>query len=134
LLAGFSPQLPTPADTQSAQSDPKLIAVASLQAIRTQLLRSYCWADHSDMPEATRLRATIRIWIGRDGKFSREPELLLPEREPVNDVPLQTFIGHARRALRMCNSLGWNLPDAYFDLEAPYIDVEFIARLPRSVG
>lgn len=99
--------------------------------IRTQLVNKQCWTDHSDMADAIRLKTTIRVWFGRDGKFAREPELREPSRPPTSDVPLATFIAHAQRALAMCNAKGWQIPPEYFKLEPQphYIDIEFVPKV-----
>ena len=97
--------------------------------IRAQLINNRCWTDHSDMADAQRLKTTIRVWFGRDGKFARPPELR--EREPFNDPPMQVFIQHARTALSKCNTIGWKVPEEYFKLEpAPYyIDLVFVPKV-----
>ncbi len=97
--------------------------------IRAQLINNRCWTDHSDMADAQRLKTTIRVWFGRDGKFARPPELR--EREPFNDPPMQVFIQHARTALSKCNTIGWKVPEEYFKLEpAPYyLDLVFVPKV-----
>lgn len=98
--------------------------------IKSQLVSKGCFADHSDMADARRLRATFRVWFGRNGKFSQPYQLVSPTREPFNDPPLQAFIAHARRALNMCNDLGWQVPEEYFRLPQPqYIDLEFVPKI-----
>jgi len=96
----------------------------------SQLKDNRCWADHSDMADAKRLRATFRIAFGRNGKFSIRPELVSPVRKPANDPPLNTFIVHAERALNMCNQIGWRVPEDYFRLPEPRtIDLEFLPKI-----
>ena len=96
--------------------------------IRAQLVNNRCWTDHSDMADAGRLSATIRVWFGRNGKFSRGYEL--QSREPSGDPQLQVFVQHARRALDMCNSIGWVVPEEYFRLPQPqYIDITFVPKI-----
>jgi outer membrane biosynthesis protein TonB len=96
----------------------------------SQLKDNRCWADHSDMADAKRLRATFRIAFGRNGKFSIRPELISPVRKPANDPPLNTFIVHAERALNMCNQIGWRVPEDYFRLPEPRtIDLEFLPKI-----
>ena len=96
----------------------------------SQLKDNRCWADHSDMADAKRLRATFRIAFGRNGKFSIRPELISPARKPANDPPLNTFIVHAERALNMCNQIGWRVPEDYFRLPEPRtIDLEFLPKI-----
>jgi len=98
--------------------------------IISQLIDNRCWADHSDMADAKRLRATFRIAFGRNGKFSIQPQLVSPMRKPANDPPLNTFIVHAERALSMCNQKGWIVPEAYFRLPEPRtIDLEFLPKI-----
>lgn len=99
-------------------------------AIKSQLVSKGCFADHSDMADAKRLRATFRVWFGRNGKFSQKYQLVAPAREPFNDPPMQAFIAHARRALDMCNNLGWQVPEEYFRLPQPqYIDLTFLPKI-----
>ena len=98
--------------------------------ITSQLRDKQCWADHSDMADAKRLTATYRVWFGRNGKFSKPPELIDPSRKPVNDGPLNTYIVHAERALNKCNTIGWYVPEDYFRLPQPaYIDIEFLPSI-----
>lgn len=99
--------------------------------IRAQLINNKCWTDHSDMADAQRLQTTIRVWFGRDGKFAKPPEMREPARPPTSDIPLQTFVAHAQRALSMCNTIGWKVPEEYFKLQpAPYyIDLVFVPKV-----
>lgn len=98
--------------------------------IRAQLVNNKCWTDHSDMADARRLKATFRVWFGRNGKFSQPYQMVSPTREPSGDVPLSTFVLHARRALDMCNKIGWRVPEDYFKLPQPqYIDIEFLPKI-----
>jgi len=132
MLAAFAPD-PQGGDQQTSSSATRRMTISTPEFISMQLIKKRCWADHSDMPEARRLRTTFRVWFGRDGKFSREPEMVAPATKPTNDPPMQTFIVHARRALDMCNMLGWDVPEGYFAISdpPPYLDIEFIARLSR---
>ena len=96
--------------------------------IRAQLVNNKCWTDHSDMADAGRLSTTIRVWFGRNGKFSRGYEL--QSREPSGDPQMQVFVAHARRALDMCNTIGWIVPEQYFQLPQPaYIDITFVPQV-----
>lgn len=96
----------------------------------SQLKDNGCWADHSDMADAKRLRATFQVAFARNGKFSVQPKLISPVRKPANDPPLNTFIVHAERALNMCNQIGWRVPDDYFTkLGAPTVDLEFLPKI-----
>lgn len=98
--------------------------------IRSQLISNGCWADHSDMADAKRLKATFRVWFGRNGKFAKRYEMISPAREPMGDPPLQAFVTHARRALDMCNNIGWMVPEEYFTrLQSPYLDIEFLPKI-----
>jgi hypothetical protein len=97
--------------------------------IRSQMITKRCWTDHSDMADAQRLRATFRVWFGRNGKFARPYELIDPGREPNGDPPMQVFVTHGRRALDICNNKGWQVPEEYFKLPQPaYIDIELIPK------
>lgn len=110
--------------------DRRRMTASVTDAIRSQLISNRCWADHSDMADARRLKATFRVWFGRNGKFSKRYELVNPSREPMGDPPLQAFITHARRALDMCNNIGWVVPEEYFTrLQSPYIDIEFLPKI-----
>jgi len=110
--------------------DRRRMTASVTDAIRSQLISNRCWADHSDMADARRLRATIRVWFGRNGKFSKRYEMIAPSREPTGDPPLQAFITHARRALDMCNNIGWVVPEEYFTrLGSPYIDIDFLPKI-----
>jgi hypothetical protein len=82
------------------------------------------------MADAKRLRVTLRVWFGRNGKFSQPYQLVAPTREPFGDPPLQAFLTHARRALDMCNTIGWQVPDDYFRLPQPqYVDLVFVPKI-----
>ncbi len=110
--------------------DLKRMTASVTDFIRAQLISNKCWTDHSDMADARRLKATFRVWFGRNGKFSQPYQMVSPEREPAGDGPLLTFVAHARRALDMCNKIGWRVPEDYFKLPQPqYIDIEFLPKI-----
>lgn len=110
--------------------DMKRMTASVTDFIRAQLISNKCWTDHSDMADARRLKATFRVWFGRNGKFSQPYQMVSPTREPSGDVPLSTFVLHARRALDMCNKIGWRVPEDYFKLPQPqYIDIEFLPKI-----
>lgn len=141
ILAGVTKDTPKAARTADAKAAnttkeaPRMGAgeqrkmVASItDYIRSQLVKNRCWTDHSDMADAQRLKTTIRVWFGPSGKFSRPYEL--QSREPSGDPPLQVFVQHARRALDMCNTIGWVVPPEYFKLPQPqYIDITFVPQV-----
>jgi hypothetical protein len=144
ILASVAKEPPSPrrsaarADPASADQGPPRIGQGDMRRmtasvtdfIRAQLISNRCWTDHSDMADARRLRATFRVWFGRNGKFSQPYQLVAPGREPTGDIPLQTFVSHARRALDMCNRIGWRVPEEYFRLPQPqYIDIEFLPKI-----
>ena len=144
ILASVSKDTPAPkrsnpnADPASAGTGPPRIGVGDLKRmtasvtdyIRAQLISNKCWTDPSDMADARRLKATFRVWFGRNGKFSQPYQMVSPTREPAGDVPLMTFVAHARRALDMCNKIGWRVPEDYFKLPQPqYIDIEFLPKI-----
>lgn len=124
---------PASADTGAPRvgvGDMRRMTASVTDFIRAQLISNRCWTDHSDMADARRLKATFRVWFGRNGKFSQPYQLISPGREPTGDVPLQTFVAHARRALDMCNKIGWRVPEEYFKLPQPqYIDIEFLPKI-----
>lgn len=110
--------------------DMKRMTASVTDFIRAQLISNKCWTDHSDMADARRLKATFRVWFGRNGKFSQPYQMMSPTREPAGDGPLLTFVAHARRALDMCNKIGWRVPEEYFKLpQGTYIDIEFIPKI-----
>lgn len=110
--------------------DRRRMTATIIDIIVSQLKDNRCWADHSDMADAKRLRATFRVAFGRNGKFSIQPQLISPVRKPAGDPPLTTFIVHAERALNMCNQIGWRVPDDYFRLPEPRtIDLEFLPKI-----
>jgi len=144
ILASVSKDTPAPkrnnpnADPASGATGQPRIGVGDMKRmtasitdyIRSQLIANRCWTDHSDMADARRLKATFRVWFGRNGKFSQPYQLVNPGREPAGDVPLQTFIAHGRRALDMCNKIGWVVPEEYFKLPQPQpIDIEFLPKI-----
>lgn len=123
---------PAPSDQAPRLSvgDKRRMTASIEDIIKSQLITKGCFADHSDMADAKRLRVTLRVWFGRNGKFSQKYELVQPTREPFGDPPLQAFLTHARRALDMCNNLGWQVPDDYFRLPQPqYIDLVFVPKI-----
>ena len=104
-----------------------------IDTIKSQLITNKCFADHSDMADARRLSATFRMSFSRNGKFSQPYLLIKPTREPFGDPPLQAFITHARRALDMCNTIGWQIPEEYFKLGTNYpIELEFLPQIAVS--
>ena len=120
----------TPEAPRPSRGDQRRMTASITDIIISQLRDKECWADHSDMADAKRLRATYRVWFGRNGKFSQTPQLMDPSRKPANDPPLNTFIVHAERALNKCNQIGWFVPEEYFRLPQPaYIDLEFLPKI-----
>ncbi len=110
--------------------DKRRMTASVEDVIRSQLISNGCWADHSDMADAKRLKATFRVWFGRNGKFAQRYQMVSPTREPMGDPPMQAFIVHARRALDMCNNIGWVVPEEYFTrLQSPYLDIEFLPKI-----
>ena len=107
--------------------DQSRMTITVAEFVRQQLLSKGCWTDQDDMPDAKRLRATIRVRFGRDGKFLEEPQLIQPSRPPVGDQPMQIFIERARRALSKCNQLGFQVPSEYFSsTPVQWIEIEFL--------
>ncbi len=128
--AGVAPAASSREAPRLSAGDKRRMTASVEDIIKSQLITKRCFADHSDMADAKRLRVTIRVWFGRNGKFSQPYQMISPGREPFNDPPLQAFITHARRALDMCNNLGWQVPDDYFRLPQPqYIDLEFVPKI-----
>ena len=128
--AGVAPAASSKEAPRLSAGDKRRMTASVEDIIKSQLITKGCFADHSDMADAKRLRVTMRVWFGRNGKFSQAYQLVSPGREPFNDPPLQAFITHARRALDMCNNLGWQVPDDYFRLPQPqYIDLTFVPKI-----
>ena len=128
--AGVAPAASSKEAPRLSAGDKRRMTASIEDIIKWQLITNGCFADHSDMADAKRLRATFRVWFGRNGKFSQTYQLVSPAREPFNDPPLQAFIAHARRALDKCNNIGWRVPDDYFRLPQPqYIDLEFVPKI-----
>jgi hypothetical protein len=131
--AGTAPASATPTVPRLSAGDKRRMTASITDIIVSQLRDKACWADHSDMADAKRLKATYRVWFGRNGKFSQTPELIDPSRKPANDPPLNTFIVHAERALNKCNQIGWYVPEEYFRLPQPaYLDLEFLPKIGAS--
>lgn len=128
MLAAFAPQ---PPNNAPPAPDRKAETRAMLTDIRMHLINQRCWADQSDLPDSRTLRATFRIWFGRDGKFSQEPEMVFPKSEPDAGTSMATFVANARRALSMCNAIGWPVPALYFELSdhPQWIEIEFLPQV-----
>jgi outer membrane biosynthesis protein TonB len=93
--------------------------------IMSQLLARNCWGDQDDMADARRLKAVIGVQFNRDGHI-RSMKLVDPSSEPTNDPPLQVFLQRARIALNKCNTLGFQVPEAYFQYNPPLIiEIDF---------
>lgn len=128
--ANTAPASSTPEAPRLSAGDRRRMTASITDIIISQLVDKGCWADHSDMADAKRLTATYRVWFGRNGKFSKPPELINPSRKPANDPPLNTYIVHAERALNKCNTIGWYVPEDYFRLPQPaFIDIEFLPSI-----
>lgn len=131
--AGVAPASATPEAPRLSAGDKRRMTASITNIIVSQLRDKECWADHSDMADAKRLKATYRVWFSRNGKFSQSPQLIEPTRKPASDPPLNTFIVHAERALSKCNQIGWYVPEEYFRLPQPaYIDLEFLPKIGVS--
>lgn len=128
-LAAFAPQPPADAPRLSA-GERRQLSWETTETIVRQLIDNGCWTDHRDMPDARRLSAIVRIYIGADGRLLRDPELVSPASEPLNDVPLKTFIGYVREALAKCNAVGFKLsPESFELLRDNYVDLQFTPRI-----
>jgi len=128
--AGVAPAASSKEAPRLSAGDKRRMTASIEDIIKSQLITKGCFADHSDMADAKRLRVTYRVWFGRNGKFSQDPQRVAPTRSPSGDPPLQAFDLHAQRALKMCNNLGWQVPDDYFRLPQPqYIDLEFVPKI-----
>ena len=128
--AGVAPAASSKEAPRLSAGDKRRMTASIEDIIKSQLITKGCFADHSDMADAKRLRVTLRVWFGRNGKFSQAYQLVAPAREPFNDPPLMAFLAHARRALDMCNNLGWQVPEDYFRLPQPqYIDLTFVPKI-----
>ncbi len=128
--AGVAPAASSKEAPRLSAGDKRRMTASIEDIIKSQLITNGCFADHSDMADAKRLRVTLRVWFGRNGKFSQTYKMISPTREPFNDPPLQAFIAHARRALDKCNNIGWQVPEDYFRLPQPqYIDLEFVPKI-----
>ena len=130
-LTAFAPQQDGAKNTPNPDAGRKAAAMETVDSISSHLIKSRCWTDHSDMADARRLRATFRVWFGRDGRFSRAPELVYPATIPADDAPMQMFVAHASNALKKCNELGWPIPANYFEFSdpPPAIDIEFMPKV-----
>ncbi len=131
MLAAFAPQ-PIGSETQDRLSvqDKRRLSAEVTGAVVDQLIDNGCWVDHSDMAEAKRLRATIRIWLGPDGRFSAPPVLINPESIPSGDKAMQVFVAHAQRALKMCDEIGWKLPERSAEvLAGDFIELTFMPKI-----
>lgn len=92
--------------------------------IRDQLIRRGCWTDQEDMPDAKRLRATIRVRFQRDGRLMEAPQLMDPTRVPTGDQPMNIFTQRAFRAIAQCTP--FTVPQEYFEVTpAQWIDLVF---------
>jgi outer membrane biosynthesis protein TonB len=131
--ASPAPSSSSPQKPQMGAGEKRAMKATILDIIATQLAKE-CWADHSDMADAKRLRATFRFEFNRNGKFKAQPQLIKPTRKPANDPPLNTYIVHAERALNQCNQIGWRIPEDYFRLPAAdqVIEFEFLTSLGAS--
>ena len=115
------------AGPRKGYGDMKRMTITVADFIKQQLIAKGCWGDQEDLPDARRLRATIRVRFSRDGHFLSAPLLVDPTREPSNDPGLQVFVQRARNALAKCNNLGFQVPPEYFETQpVPYIDIEFL--------
>jgi hypothetical protein len=128
--AGVAPASATKEEPRMGAGEKRRMVASIEDIIKSQLITKGCFADHSDMADAKRLRVTLRVWFGRNGKFSQAYQLVSPARDPFNDPPLQAFLAHARRALDKCNNLTWQVPEEYFRLPQPqYIDLTFVPKI-----
>lgn len=131
MLAAFTPQEQTDSPLGLLPGEKRRIFAGITDIVRAQLINNRCWTDHSHMTDALRLQATFRIYIGRDGHFEKQPQLIASLTSSKNDPQLQAFITDAKTALDMCDGIGWVMPKEYFDLgpPTPWIDVTFVPRV-----
>ncbi|MEM6625789.1 MAG: energy transducer TonB [Pseudomonadota bacterium] len=76
--------------------------VDAITYIVSKIETTGCWRDPSDMPNAERLRATIRFNLLPDGSISGSPKLIQPPVQPMGDQPMRVFVQRAYRAIRKC--------------------------------
>lgn len=130
-LAAFAPQQEGHEGESSTTFKRRMVAAFPDQ-IRAQLHLKRCWTDHSDIPEASRLRATFSFTIGPNGHFVSAPTLIEPSGDLSHDAAMTTFVEHARRALKDCDTLGWEMSPDYFNLrpDGSVITLTFVASAP----
>ncbi len=124
-----APATPAPAEAPATVYVPSTMAHLGIaEQIRAQLNASRCWTDSSNMMDAARLRASFGVTFGPNGKFASEPRLIAPATEPSGDPAMMVFIAKARAALRTCNAMGFNVPQAYYTNGQGELRLEFSAR------
>jgi len=89
--------------------------------IMSQLLARNCWTDQDDMADARRLVAVIAVQFGRDGHIRGGLKLIEPNPRPTSDQVFQVYIQRAMDALNKCNTLGFQVPEAYFQYNPPLV-------------
>jgi outer membrane biosynthesis protein TonB len=111
------------ATARRGAGDNQRMTVTIAAYISSQLRTRGCWPDQKDMPDAKRLRATIRVRFERGGRLSGEPKLMDPTRQPSGDQPMLVFIGRAFSSLKQCEP--FQVPPEYFN-SPDYIDLVFL--------
>lgn len=104
--------------------DQKQMTIMVQDFITQQMYAHGCWRGAADMPDAQRLQAVIRVRFRQDGTFERPPELQEPSHQPSADMPMQTFIQRAFRALKKCEP--FEVPKQYFQGNFHWVDITFL--------
>lgn len=111
------------AKARKGAGDNQRMTITIADSIRSQLMTRGCWTDKDDMPDAKRLRATVRVRFERGGRLQGDPQLIDPPRQPAGDRPMLVFIQQALASLRQCEP--FQVPSEYY-ATSPYIDLIFV--------
>jgi hypothetical protein len=97
---------------------------ATFAAYFSSQLKSKCWGDQDDLPDAKRLHALIRVRFNPSGMLNGEPELVEPNRMPASDRTMTIFVTRALRALQQCQP--FTIPPEYNQRGQPPIEINFL--------
>ena len=96
-----------------------------------------CWTRTITLPAPPKeeLEAVVSVRFQTDGRLADTPKIVTPKTWP-EDPAARTYLFGILEALATCSEKGFQIPQSYFDLGAPAIELRFKPmlgpKLPRS--
>ncbi|MFT3722508.1 MAG: hypothetical protein QM773_02890 [Hyphomonadaceae bacterium] len=112
------------------------IRAESIAGVRDEIMSQLqrCWPSAIKLPAlpTEELVAEVVVRLGPDGHFVEAPKIVAPKSWP-SDPAAQAYLGSILQVLSACNVNGFAVPESYFALGAPPIQLNFNPAWRRSL-